>query len=392
MSYTVRSGDTLSAIASQHHVSLAALEKANPQIHNPNVIYVGEQINLPGSKDTFHPHPGHKPQPKPKPADPVKKLQGDLSQMQKAGAAAAKDQRALTRDTAAGKQGQAKIAAEKQSVIDQLSDTSSPPDAGTEAKLLQQLVTLGRQSAQLSSHTAKLVGADKKHLAADRKTEASHKKAALKELKPAEYKMNLAQTNHARKELGLKPVNQVIRPPMPKTFKPLTPAQFQRIAPNLGSKAASWTKYLNEAMVKYHIDTPKREAAFIAQITEETAGMDTLVEYGTGEEYNNRPDLGNTHPGDGPRFKGRGAIQLTGRFNYIKYGKEMGLDLVDHPSKAADPSVAFKIAGQYWVDHGLNHLADTGDFLEITKRINGGTHGLASREAYWAKAKHVLGI
>jgi LysM repeat protein/predicted chitinase len=180
--------------------------------------------------------------------------------------------------------------------------------------------------------------------------------------------------------------------PAPQGFHPLTPDEFRAIAPNLGGKAEQYTPYLNDAMVRFGITTPEREAAFLAQITEETAGFDTLTEYGSGWEYEGRGDLGNTQPGDGPRYKGRGAIQLTGRANYENYGAKLGLDLVNNPDQAADPSVAFLIAGQYWSDHGLNQLADQGDFIDITRRINGGTNGEASREYYWSIARRELGI
>jgi putative chitinase len=191
---------------------------------------------------------------------------------------------------------------------------------------------------------------------------------------------------------GTAPTPPVHTGPAPTGFHPLTPAEFQAIAPRLGSKAAQYTPYLNQAMIRFGITTPKREAAFLAQITEETAGFDTLTEYASGAEYEGRRDLGNIYPGDGVRYKGRGAIQLTGRANYTTYGRKLGLDLVNHPEIAADPSVAFLIAGQYWSDHGLNQLADQNDFIDITRRINGGTNGEATREYYWAKAKNVLGI
>jgi putative chitinase len=393
MSYTVRSGDTLSSIASRHGVSLAALEKANPQIHNPNSIYVGEHINLPGSKDTFH-AAKKKAAPKKKAPNPVTTLKSDLSKMNKAVSAEHKAQHTYNVHVAAEKSALQKIEHQKETLETEFANTA-PTDTATRTHLLSEIFTLGNNYVKTHDAAAKVQATDKKHIAADAKSAKSYKAKALKELKPAEYKMNLADTNKVRKELGLSAVKKAIRPPAPKWpkgFKPLTPAQFKSIAPNLGSKAETYTKYLNQAMVRFHITTPKREAAFLAQITEETAGFATLTEYASGAEYEGRRDLGNTHPGDGVRYKGRGAIQLTGRANYAAYGKKLGLDLINHPSKAADPSVAFLIAGQYWSDHGLNGLADKGDFIDITRRINGGTNGEAARESYWRKAKHVLGI
>ncbi len=101
--------------------------------------------------------------------------------------------------------------------------------------------------------------------------------------------------------------------------------------------------------------------------------------------------LGNTQPGDGFRYRGRGPIQITGRANYKKYGDLLSVDLVGNPDLAATPQFAFSTAGQFWKRNGLNELADVQDFITITKRINGGLNGLADRQKYYAIAKNVLG-
>jgi predicted chitinase/LysM repeat protein len=407
MGYTVRSGDTLSGIAARNKISLSALEKANPQIRDPNSISVGEQIKIPGKRDAFQSTPST-PKKASRPAHaakghpashhastPASRLQGDLAKMTQALRAEKQAEHGLSVDTAAEKKSLSSIADQVKSIQAQLTNPATPLDAATQTKLLGELFTLGQLKSRTQESGTKTLAADKQTIAKDAREARTLKGKALKELLPAEYEMNLSQTNKARKELGLKPVKKVIRPTgpvAPRGFRPLTPAQFASIAPNLGRNAATYTKYLNEAMIRFHITTPQREAAFIAQITEETDGMNTLTEYASGSEYEGRADLGNTHPGDGPRYKGRGAIQLTGRANYANYGAKLGLDLINHPSRAADPSVAFLIAGQYWSDHGLNGLADQGDFVDITRRINGGTNGLSSREAYWSRAKRALGI
>jgi putative chitinase len=102
--------------------------------------------------------------------------------------------------------------------------------------------------------------------------------------------------------------------------------------------------------------------------------------------------LGNTQPGDGQRFKGRGPIQITGRFNYKKYGELLGIDLCANPALAAAPEVAFATAGLFWQSNGLNALADAQQFVAITRRINGGTNGLEDRQRYYERAKAVLGV
>lgn len=147
-----------------------------------------------------------------------------------------------------------------------------------------------------------------------------------------------------------------------------------------------------ELASKFGINTPLRQAHFLAQCAHESAGMRTTVEYASGKEYEGRKDLGNTQPGDGVRYKGRGLIQLTGRTNYAAYGKKLGVDLVGHPDLAAAFPAAIETAALYWVDHGLNDLADKDATVAITKRINGGVNGLSQRELYLAKAKKALGV
>jgi putative chitinase len=138
------------------------------------------------------------------------------------------------------------------------------------------------------------------------------------------------------------------------------------------------------------IDTELRIAHFLAQTCEESDGFCTTEEYASGEAYQGRVDLGNTHPGDGVRFKGRGLIMITGRYNYTQYGKLLGLPLVDKPTLAADPVNAVSIAIAYWSEHGLNAFADKDDIETITRRINGGLNGLSTRQLYLVRAMHLV--
>lgn len=103
--------------------------------------------------------------------------------------------------------------------------------------------------------------------------------------------------------------------------------------------------------------------------------------------YEGRRDLGNTQPGDGLRYKGRGPFQLTGRGNYRIFGRRIGIDLESNPTIAAVPSIGLHIALEYWVDRKLNALADRDDLDAITRRINGGTNGLADRRAQLATVR-----
>lgn len=145
----------------------------------------------------------------------------------------------------------------------------------------------------------------------------------------------------------------------------------------------------------YGIDAnADRMSCFLGQWCHETAGFLKMQEDGGDayftRKYEGRKDLGNTQPGDGARFHGRGPSMLTGRGNYRKYGTEIGLDLVTNPELAAIPSTGILIAMAFWKDRGLNAFADQRDNLTITKRINGGTNGLAQRVAYTATARSIL--
>src|SRR5207342_2210749 len=105
-------------------------------------------------------------------------------------------------------------------------------------------------------------------------------------------------------------------------------------------KARHYLPYLNAAMAEAKINTPARKAAFLAQLAHESGELRYMEEIADGSAYEGRRDLGNTHPGDGRRFKGRGPIQLTGRANYERFGELLGVDLVNDPDQAAKPELA----------------------------------------------------
>lgn len=138
------------------------------------------------------------------------------------------------------------------------------------------------------------------------------------------------------------------------------------------------------------ITTPLRIAHFMAQLAHESDRFKAMEEYASGVAYEGRTDLGNTMQGDGRRYKGRGPIQLTGRANYREYGRKLGIDLESHPEIAALPSIGMMTACRYWMVKNLNAFADMDDILTITRKINGGTNGLADRKALLKIAKDLL--
>ncbi len=144
---------------------------------------------------------------------------------------------------------------------------------------------------------------------------------------------------------------------------------------------------------KYDITSNLRMAHFISQIAHETASFLHAEEIAGGAAYEGRGDLGNTQPGGGVRFKGRGLIQLTGRANYAAYSKDSGVDYVAQPALVAtDPYVSVDVACWYWNKRGISRLADQDDVKAVTRAINGGYNGLDDRIQYLVRAKGVLGI
>lgn len=172
----------------------------------------------------------------------------------------------------------------------------------------------------------------------------------------------------------------------------VTPQMLRQIAgaPVNKKVAEGLAAALNTHMEKNGINTKLRVAHFLAQLGHESDHFRTTREYASGAAYEGRRDLGNIRAGDGKRFRGRGPIQITGRYNYEKYGKKLGIDLVSKPELAETPDVGVRIAILYWNDHGLSELADKDDVKRITKKINGGYNGLNSRIAMLENAKRVL--
>ncbi len=157
--------------------------------------------------------------------------------------------------------------------------------------------------------------------------------------------------------------------------------------------------HLLAATVTGEITTPIREAAFLAQLGHESAELRYMEEIADGSAYEMRADLGNLYTGDGRRFKGRGPIQLTGRANYARASKALGLDLITAPEAVASYDVGFRVAVWFWTSHRLNEAADlipgssivSQRFDTITRAINGGLNGKAQRDGYFAAARKVLG-
>lgn len=168
--------------------------------------------------------------------------------------------------------------------------------------------------------------------------------------------------------------------------------------------AERFMPFINDTCTRFKINTPARILSFLAQVGHESAGLFYTEELASGKAYEGRKDLGNTEPGDGVRFKGRGLIQITGRANYKSISNDLGVDFISSPSFLGGKNAsvcsqeqlrnAALSAGWYWNKHNINAKADKIDitdpieedsnfdhFEDITRAINGGTNGLADRVA-----------
>jgi putative chitinase len=144
----------------------------------------------------------------------------------------------------------------------------------------------------------------------------------------------------------------------------------------------------------YQINTPLRIAHFLGQAAHESGGFRWMQEiWGptpAQRRYDGREDLGNTQPGDGRRYAGRGVFQLTGRANYRTVGARLGLDLESSPELAAEPAISLLIACDYWRSRKINPMADADDITRVTRAINGGINGIEDRMLKLRRAKEVL--
>lgn len=166
---------------------------------------------------------------------------------------------------------------------------------------------------------------------------------------------------------------------------------IKKIAPNgLPSIIKGTANAMPKLIEIASLNTALRQAHFLAQNAHESDGFKTTVEYASGKAYEGRKDLGNTKPGDGVRYKGRGLIQVTGRYNYRAMGKALGQDFEDDPTMAAEFPWAAETAAVYWRDKNINRYADRNDIKAVTRAINGGLNGLADRQQYFNKALAVL--
>lgn len=203
----------------------------------------------------------------------------------------------------------------------------------------------------------------------------------------------------------------------------LTPSHLAAIMRSQDATARLWADPLNAACERFQIDTRLRLAAFLAQIGHESTRLTRVVENlnysaaGLMIQWKDQFDadlaaacarkperianiayggrMGNTAPGDGWKYRGRGLIQITGKNNYVACGEALGMDLLTHPELLERPQHAAMSAAWYWDSRNLNALADAGDIQNIGSLINTGRrgrvpNGAAERLALYQVALKVL--
>ena len=168
-------------------------------------------------------------------------------------------------------------------------------------------------------------------------------------------------------------------------------------------------------------DRPNRLHFFLAQVAHESGGLSVIEEnlkysakrmteiwpsrfptLASAEPFANNPEalankvyanrMGNGAPdsGDGWRYRGRGYIQITGRDGYRAIGSAIGVNLENDPDRASDPDDALRVACGFWKWKKINAACDVGDFLKVTRLVNGGTTGQPDREAWLEKVRKIL--
>lgn len=172
----------------------------------------------------------------------------------------------------------------------------------------------------------------------------------------------------------------------------MTPFELREMMPYAGVRADLYAEPLTLTMAEFQIITPRQQAAWLANLAHESGSLRYVEEIASGAAYEGRQDLGNTEPGDGKRFKGRGFGQVTGRANYLACGIALGMDLIANPELLEQPVPAARSAGWFWKMKNLAPLADEDKFGSICRLWNGGWNGLDDRIQHWLRIRRCLGL
>ena len=182
------------------------------------------------------------------------------------------------------------------------------------------------------------------------------------------------------------------RPEVPSGYTYVTKRQLAEIwqcSPTL--IADSEIVELNKCLETFQITTPSRIRHFLSQTAHESGGGRWKKELSDGWYLEGRTDIGNVYHGDGPKYKGAGYIQLTGRHNYQKFSDYIGdpkvMDGVDYVAE----TYPYTSAGYWWWSNGMNELCNKNPTVrQVTRRVNGGYNGITDREHYYAICQRVI--
>jgi uncharacterized protein (TIGR02594 family) len=386
--YRVRSGDTLGKIAKFYGISLNRLLGINPQIVNKNKIFVGQVINVPERQT----EPG---------ASIHREAVGDSPA---AWFAIAMREMETGVDEVAGPEHNPRIVEYHQSTSLKATDDETPWCSSFVNWCMEQA---GEDKTNSAMALSWLKWGEE--LAEPRKgcvavfsrgniPTAGHVGFYVDEINERILLLGGNQSNQIN--INSYPKSSLLGYRWPKATidrKPsetgaITAAQLGQIMPHASkSNISKYLDPLNKTMQNYEINTPLRQAHFIAQLAHESGSFRYSEEIASGSAYEGRRDLGNTQPGDGRKFKGRGLIQLTGRSNYQEYGRDIGRNLLEDPELVAtDSELCVDVAGWYWMKREINLYADANDIKMVTRKINGGLNGLIDRIDYFERAQHVL--
>lgn len=172
----------------------------------------------------------------------------------------------------------------------------------------------------------------------------------------------------------------------------ITLEQLRAVMPCSVGRADAYLDPLNAAFEEFDISNMRRMAAFLAQVAHESGELRYTCEIASGNAYEGRADLGNTQPGDGARYRGRGLLQLTGRANYAHCEVSLNLPILANPSLLEAPPGATRSAAWFWKSKGLNEMADVNRFGAITKTISGSYNTLDARLQYYLIARRIFAI
>ena len=150
--------------------------------------------------------------------------------------------------------------------------------------------------------------------------------------------------------------------------------------------------FLASGLVEFRLTEKKMVAAIVATAVHETASFTTVTQFGSGQVFEGRKDLGNTEQGDGDKYKGRGLIQITGRSNYALYSRKLGVNLVEFPEDANEPDIAARVLCAYFKDREARFAAalENSDIAQVRRLVSGGTNGLESFKKVYSDVLDVL--